>query len=141
MLLKLVMPQVNRMIHAGAVCRWHKAEGERVDYGEDVCDVRVDIERRRLAHPLSDIIGLLTGSSRLTATELQREAPGQTPFFIVRLTASDAGILRRICAPEGTGAPVGGLLALLTTDLDEAPDLGDEALRRAGAFRVVANAV
>src|SRR5262249_45853260 len=44
----------------------------------------------------------------------------------VRVTSSDRGYLRRICAAEGESREVGGLLAVLTTTPDEPIEHGPD---------------
>jgi pyruvate/2-oxoglutarate dehydrogenase complex dihydrolipoamide acyltransferase (E2) component len=105
--MRLVVPYVDRLIKGGAVAAWHKREGDRVDYGDDLVDLEASVR-------------------------------GVT---LVRVTASDSGVVRRISASEGTERQEGELLALLSTEPDEPVDEAPAAVAASSVFRVVANIV
>jgi pyruvate dehydrogenase E2 component (dihydrolipoamide acetyltransferase) len=43
MVLRLLMPYVDRTVRGGAVRTWHKREGDRVEYGDDLFDLAAAI--------------------------------------------------------------------------------------------------
>lgn len=142
MFFKLVMPAVDRLMKGGVVAKWHKTEGDHVDYGDDLVDVKVELAMSELERgPLKQGFGLSTdvGSGRDTnPADLANE---RGLILIVRITSSDVGVLRRIEAKEGAYGEVGGLLAILSTEEHGPTDSLDEELREASEFRVVANVV
>ena len=103
MILRLLVPYVDRLITGGTIAHWHTAEGDLIDYGDDVFDLSAPVR-------------------------------GVT---LVRVTASDSGYLRRLVAAGGTQKNEGELVAVVTTDPDEAID--EAALAEASTFRVVAS--
>ena len=134
MTLKLVLPFLERGVEWARVAIWHKREGDRVSYGETVCDVVVE-EVVRHSQPPQNVASLL-------------EAP-PAPIYQVRhrgvefrlsLVASDAGFVRDICAAAGEKVKIGEVLALVTTGTDDAVAKRDE-VAAAPAFHVDANVV
>ena len=115
MILKLEMPSVNRMIGGGKVVRWHKKEGEWVDYG----DLLVDIDGRLKPAP---------------SHQIQR--PGPYPFAIV---SSDRGRLKAIRALEGSSHGEGDVLAVLESGETAYDPIDDAVLESAIRFRVTVN--
>jgi len=109
MLLKLVMPYIDRMIQSGSIFKWCKTEGESVNYGEELLHVKVVHQDHH------------------------------TMMGLICITSSDMGIIRRIYAQEGAHHRVGDLLAVLGTDANESIDETDLMLTQASAFRVVVN--
>jgi len=141
MILRLVVPQINRMIPGGSVLKWHVAEGQRVGFGDDLLDLTAQLAGRTI-RPLADRIRTMTEARRIhvqDVVDLEQGAPAATVSF--RITASDVGILRRICAPEGTYGDVGALLAVLTTGEDEPCELPETLVATASLFRVVPNVI
>lgn len=160
MVLKLVMAYSDEMmwqISAASVAKWHKCEGECVNYGEDVLDLRVE----EFALPVSvlenskkviELNAFPRAMAQLPAKPLDKgeelyAAPAKpqdgiirgTTAFFVRVTSSDTGILRRVCVAEGERCEVGSIIGLLSTDARET--LGDDSTswQDASVFRVVAN--
>ena len=41
--LKLIMPPVDRHMKCGVVGKWHKTEGDQVDYGDGLVDVKIEL--------------------------------------------------------------------------------------------------
>jgi hypothetical protein len=149
MLLKLVLPYRDREFVGGVLVKWHKAEGEWVNYGEDLFDLRVQ-EVRGGPLPMAgrQEIELMTNPQTAEAWSRENElfaagALAEDPsgsrkrLCFMRVTSSDAGWLRRACSREGDPAKVGELVALLTTEEGEPlPDDG-AALAAASVFRAV----
>lgn len=142
MVLKLVMPYIDRMITGGSVTKWYKAEGEWVRYGEELCEIEIQtirVVRFTNPEPLAEQIKHLVEVRGPAAEAPLVEDIGLPPGLLVSLTSSDVGVVRRIYAVERAYRKVGDLLALLTTTEGEPIDDVEHALPRASAFRAVAN--
>lgn len=120
MLFKLVIPQTNRQIQGGSIIKWHKAEGEWVDFGDDLFDYRVDE------------INLLRKVKKENIRKWE---------VSLRVTSSDMGVLHKIHAAEGTYRNVGEVVAVLAMSEDELVSDPDLDLDQAPVFRVVANVI
>jgi hypothetical protein len=141
MILKVVMPQVNRFTHGGVTIKWHKREGEFVGYGDDIVDVEMCAEDRSVKSLKERINKLTEGTQTETDSLLMSgEAENETGISVC-ITSSDAGVIRRIHAEEGEYKGVGDLLAVITTDADESVEGVDETLADAVTFRVVPNII
>jgi hypothetical protein len=167
MLLKLVMRFEGDAAwgaNAGNIIKWHKREGERVDYGDDLVDILVDEvtvtirkvwqdpHMRRLGtNPsgyaeFADTV-LRTGQLTPTAADPWLAPDEKNRLvrtksiagFVVRISSSDRGVIRKIYAAEGDRRQSGQLLALLTTDASESVDESEQAIEEASVFRVLAN--
>jgi hypothetical protein len=152
MLLKFVMPNPGRGVGGTSIVKWHKAVGDRVQSGDDLVDVRIEektmITRppglRQLIEQLTDP-GFATCVARMMDPNLERPGGsayttvkiGNRPAPVFRVQSSDAGVLRKITAPEGTYCTIGQLLALVTTKDNEALQDSDTALAQAIVFRAV----
>ncbi len=136
MLLILIMPSDDRAVLECSVHRWLKAEGDALDYGDDICEVKV--EKRRMVsmtyHPSQVIKQIASPKS----TAVNRWTDGNTR---IRITASDTGILRKIRLKSGERVAAGDVMAILSTDEnDPLPDAKLEA-REMVEFRTVSNRV
>jgi hypothetical protein len=159
MLMKLVLPHFSRMFPGGYVQRWFKREGDRIGYGEDLFDLRVEEARVtntiRAAKPaqwLKQLAQQVPETAAVPAAAAPERSPEQAPatapgfrtwrvVVLLRINSSDVGYLRRI---EVTGEDYlenGGLVALMTTEADEPLPPQGEDIGEAGIFRVVANMV
>ncbi|CAG0941161.1 hypothetical protein BROC_01308 [Candidatus Brocadiaceae bacterium] len=141
MVLRLEVPYINRMAKGVSLIKWYKAEGEWINYGDDLLDLEVQIEDRSI-RPLAERIKNLTESNRPVAENLLMG--GETnarPVLCARITSSDIGILRKVYVKEGQRSNVGDLLALITTDENESFDNAGFALTQTGVFRVVSNII
>jgi hypothetical protein len=161
MLLKLLMPPYFRVIEGGTIVKWHKGQGDFVEYGDDLFDVRV--ERVRITNTIKEptagewLQRLSTEIRKRKAGEALGLAPkgeienggqagGELDFKIwdaivyLRISSSDMGTLRRIHAREDEYRQVGELLAELTTEESE-PLEGSSAAGHAATFRIVVNLV
>jgi hypothetical protein len=157
MLMKLVLPSFNRMFPGGYIHRWFKQEGDWIDYGDNLLDVRVEECRvtntiragkpaRWLEQLAQQVPGATTAERAVAAPNAPESAPA-APYrswrvvVMLRVNSSDVGYLRRIEARQDDYRDNGGLVAWLTTDKDEAiPEPGEEA-PQAGLFRVAASMV
>jgi len=120
MVIKLVIPQTNRQIKGGSITRWHKAEGDWVNFGDDLFDYSVD-EINMLRNIKED---------RVKKWALS-----------MRVTSSDVGFLHKIHAEEGSYRDVGEVVAVLTIEDSQPVQADDRALAEAPLFRVVANVI
>jgi pyruvate/2-oxoglutarate dehydrogenase complex dihydrolipoamide acyltransferase (E2) component len=143
------------MIQGGTIVKWHKAEGDWVNFGDDLFDVRVEevqVTRTIKAPDAGRWLEQLHQQVRKLkerpaaaggpegAAPPQSEAQTWDAVALLRVTSSDVGLLRKICAKEQEYQQVGDLLALLVTD-EADPAEGGTDLAAAGVFRVVANLV
>ncbi len=127
MLLKLVLPQFDRAARRGSVARWHKAEGEWVRYGEDIVDIKVE----------EIAVTARSGSAKavLGGANVDRVVTSDRWDWLLRVTSSDMGVLRRIDVAEGAAWEIGDSLAVLSTEEQE--PLADTA--ESTHFRIVVN--
>ena len=156
MVLKLVLPYIDKRIQGGLIVRWYKSEGEWVGYGDDLFELRLEeiktiirpLRPRQIIRSLNNprtTVGALWRYAllRITSSDNQQRLSGRTKMSerhaLLRITSSDMGIMRRIYAKEGMRREVGDLLAVLTTDEKEPFDEASEALKEASLFRVVTN--
>jgi biotin carboxyl carrier protein len=152
-LLKLVIPYYNRQFPGGVIARWHKAPGEVVQFGDDLLDIDVpEIRAMKSAGNVQRQLEALTRAPQLQAGSQNEQGQGdaipagqavqyvtKAAAFMMGITASDAGVLRRILAPAGTECRVGDAVAILSTEPDEPLDGVEDVLRSRSAFRVVPN--
>ena len=129
MLLKLVMPPFDRAARRGTVARWHKTEGDPVGYGEDIVDIRVE----------EIAVTTRSGNARAVIGGAAREELETSDRWdwLLRVTSSDMGVLRKIDVAEGGEWQIGDSLALLSTAADEPVADDTESTH----FRVVVNPV
>ncbi len=136
MLLKLVMPYHDRTFQGGTIVRWFKGEGDWINYGDDLFDLRLGEVRvtktitasrphEWLREMAEHVPGFLTPGTSVPATESSMEgsaANEPAEFFswdavvVLRIRSSDVGCLRRIEAKEGEYRDIGERLGLVTTD-------------------------
>ena len=151
MLLKLVIPFHSRAVEEGRILKWYKAEGDPLDYGDDLFDVEVEELRHMRNWPAGKKqIETLSSPQALArmmrAQEMMRQPiqPPETAYehieahCVLRVTSSDTGILRRIYAREGERRRVGDLVAVVATEEGEPLPDTEQALDGCSAFRAVA---
>ena len=126
MILKLKLPYFDRQVSKGSVVKWYKAEGDWINFGDDLFDVKVEeiIKLKRVKEGQARTIDMVKGTIRGLE-------------FTIRVTSSDMGFLRQIQASEGEEREIGEVVAIVTTAAEDALDT--EALASAPAFRVIAN--
>ncbi len=159
MMLKLAMAFVDvsgRSVLRASITTWHKKEGDWIDYGDDLFDLQVEEigvpeVLTRLKMEISRLYRSAEGVANLASRQLNGEQVGraasQESFvtrprkwaFAMRITASDSGLLRKICAQEGEARQAGDLLALVTTEPDDPIDEAEQASEHALQFRVTEN--
>jgi hypothetical protein len=130
--LKLVTPLLDDQMTGGVVRKWHKKEGDQVDYGDDLVDVECEL--------------VLSAAYRAFADQAAGEGPGgergrRKMTVTARVVSSDAGVLRRIRLAEGSYGTVGSVLAVLSTVDDGRPAPADKELAGISQFRVVTNVI
>lgn len=150
-----------RAIRRGRIVRWYKREGERVDFGDDLYDLQVQeleaprwqVEASRRFKEMrtqpNRIVELAGGPPREgdpPAVDSDHESmvavSSSSPRrggFVMRITSSDRGVLRRLYAGEGELRTAGDLLAVLSAEPGEPIDIADDRFQQASAFRVVEN--
>ena len=130
---KLVMPYIDRTAKRGSITKWHKAQGDRVGYGDDLLDMKIEeIEVLRRSTTPKSILANINPKDTYSCDRWE---------WFVRLTSSDMGVLRRIAVREGTLLEAGDLLAVLTTDDSESLEGTDEEWADASDFRVVVDTI
>ena len=130
MLFRLVIPYVDRTVEEGIITKWHKREGEWVNYGDDVFDLQID-EIKFLNRTHSAL--------RIFKNRITRKFSRRTRVSVVRFTASDAGYLREVYAKAGERRSVGDLLAVLSTEEGEPIDNTSASFKDTTEFRLVSN--
>jgi hypothetical protein len=149
-----------REIQTVQILKWHKAEGEHVGYGDDLCDLKVQELRVPKGYWQVKHINYLVAGKPEHMVELARREldgeqsslPGLDPNaadpvtssrcdFTMRMTSSDVGVVRSIYAHEGDRRKSGDVLALLSTDEAEPVDAFDPAAEQISSFRVVINQI
>jgi pyruvate/2-oxoglutarate dehydrogenase complex dihydrolipoamide acyltransferase (E2) component len=132
-ILTLQVPFIDRSVNSGRIAKWHKAEGDWVDYGDDLFDFQ--IEEIAWLNRIVEARNLLSGFRDRGAAPNRSTRPW-TVKFAVRVVALDTGFLRKAEVAEGQDVQVGDIIALLTTNEHE-PLGGDGPATGSGtAFRV-----
>jgi hypothetical protein len=130
-LLKLVLPQIDNQFQSGSIVRWHKQEGEWVQAGEPLLDIKVE-EIKRYKR------------TNAGQAEEELEAVEQTTrnwSWLVRLTASDEGFLHKQYVAEGEACAAEDLLAVLSNEEGQAADFDEAAVAAAATLRVAVSPV
>lgn len=132
MILRLNVPFVDPSLHWVRVGRWCMADGDRVGWGDVLCELLVEECDRlyrdgrpgRLAQMLVD-----------PSAVMKRKYLTVEVDYRLAIRSSDVGYLRVICAAEDQTVEVGGVLAVLSTGPEEVID--EKNLDSWGIFRVV----
>jgi hypothetical protein len=153
MFLKLLMPGHYRSPYGPfEIIKWLKAEGDWVDYGDDLFEFRMDegIATKNDIPPWSkDYVKAVAGSDA-QRTLRQMEQGGMAgraarpeehhrrirALINCRVSAADRGKLCKIYVNVGERQKVGEVVAILSTDADETFDESMLALDQACAFRI-----
>ncbi|MCP5099425.1 MAG: hypothetical protein GY943_28050 [Chloroflexi bacterium] len=128
MILKLELPYYDRAVERGSIVKWHKAEGDSINFGDDIFDIKVEeiTKLKRVKEGQAKTLSMEKG----TLSNLE---------FYIRVTSSDMGVLRKIHAAEGQTCDIGDLVAVVTTLPDEDCDVDVDTANAAPAFRVITN--
>lgn len=134
MILKVEMPTHDQSLRGGRVLRWHKAEGDQIGFGEDICDVAIDefAVLRRTGRAT-----LLSGRRRKKLKDDLEVREGKV-YLEMTITSSDQGVLARVVAGEGDSISLGDTLGLVSTN-GEAVEGPTEQWSDATPMRVVVN--
>ncbi len=127
---RLEMPFIDRASKRGSVLRWHKIVGDRVEFGDEILDIKIKVMHKETKP------SVLT---RITSRFRGKEVDIFHKLEYRRVIAVDAGELRTVETEAGTDVQIGSLLGILTSSKEEEVDRGrlDEAL----TFRVVTNLI
>jgi pyruvate/2-oxoglutarate dehydrogenase complex dihydrolipoamide acyltransferase (E2) component len=129
MILRVTVPAADAAFRGGFIAVWHKAEGDPIEFGDDLCDVAIDefmaLQRTKRATLLGSTKKLRT--RRIKDGYSFREGRGQV---IIRLTSAESGVrLASVLVSEGGRVEIGSLVAVLCAadgdelgDIDTAPD-------------------
>lgn len=165
MLLRLLLggrDSRGRLVYAGDVAKWHKAAGDWVAFGEELCDVLIQevtspawihaarYRRRRLSANPDELAAAV--ADEITTAPLgagdgdvpspdRAESVTEDTWFVLQVVSSDEGYLRQIWAHEGQRIRAGEVLALLSTDLVEGIDVAASDLVAIPVFRTVGNSI
>jgi hypothetical protein len=122
---KLILPQLDNQFQSGSILRWHKQEGEWVEAGDHLLDVKVEEIKRYKRTNAGQ-------AEELQAAELNT----RNWSWLVRLTASDEGFLRKKYVAEAGTCAADDLLAVLSSQEDEPADFDEQAVATAATLRV-----
>jgi hypothetical protein len=116
-ILRLEVPFLETFSNQGLVTEWHVRAGDKVDFGDPICDIALSEWRAlRKTKRAINIVKLRDEKNKLQHEFENRSGRG---VLNLRVVASEPAIVRRIEIPVGTKAGVGDLLALVSTDPDE----------------------
>lgn len=142
MILRLAVPYIDHDVSTVKVGDWHKREGERVNYGDPICDLYVDevVIKRQFLEPDDTFRDddmfhvILSGRADSVA---ERQWVANDFQYSVLVVSSDCGWMGRIFPRRSERREVGGLLALLTTEPKERVPPDAEHESGIPAFRTV----
>jgi pyruvate/2-oxoglutarate dehydrogenase complex dihydrolipoamide acyltransferase (E2) component len=138
MQLRLEVPATAKTIESMRVRSWSKAEGDPVAFGDELCVITIG--RKRV---LKRDAPVRARAERRRGGLFGRKPPPEDEHRLVRSTgvvlrvvASDEGVVRRLLVDAGEKVESGTLLAVITTTGDEPVDL--ERAPSTPAFRAIA---
>lgn len=135
MILRLEVPLTNPSLTGGTVKEWHKAEGDVIGFGDEVCTVAYDqfAALRRTARAT-----LLAGRRNKKLKSNLESRTGKVLTDIV-VSAAEQGVLGKILMGPGERFTIGDTLAVIsTTPTDHFPIPSD--LTELATMRVETNA-
>ncbi|MEH2032223.1 MAG: hypothetical protein V7K67_21670 [Nostoc sp.] len=133
MLFKLLMPYINKGTEGGIFIQWYKEVGDKIDYGDDIFEVKVEEEKNNLVFETPESVLASLAEPEKTSDKIHKLD------MLVRVCSADTGFLRCIYAQEFVYQEIGLLLAIITTDMNE--EINESKLEEASTFRVVANII
>lgn len=116
MILRLEVPLTNPSLTGGTVKEWHKAEGDSIGFGDEVCTVAYDqfVALRRTARAT-----LLSGRKAKGLKSSLESRTGKVLMDVV-VSAAEQGVLGKILMGPGDRFAVGDTLAVMsTTPIDD----------------------
>lgn len=111
MILLLEVPLTNPSLTGGTIKEWHKAEGDAIGFGDEVCTVAYDqfAVLRRTARAT-----LLTGRKAKSLKSNLESRTGKVLMNVV-VSAAEQGVLGKILMDPGDRFVVGDALAVIST--------------------------
>lgn len=134
MILRFEVPNTDPSLRGGSLKEWHKAEGDEIGFGDEVCTIAYDdfAALRRTARAT-----LLAGRRRKNLKSKLESREGKV-LLNVTLTAAESGTVGKILTEPGDRFAVGDTLAVITTEpTDEV--VPDTDFTESPPMRVVAN--
>lgn len=135
MILRIEIPG-DTAFRGGYVSAWHKAEGDAVGFGDDICDIAID---EFVALQRSKRAAVLSSTSRRQKRKVKDGYSDRVGRGVahMRITSAEDGLtLGRILVPEGDRIEIGGLVGLLVRG---GGDIDTAGIGSAPAARVAAN--
>lgn len=135
MRMRVVIPTIETNLPRAAVEKWHAEPGDRVAFGEPICDLAVSERVKTTSVRRADALIRVTRKKKKVKAETEVEADR---FHVVyQVLASESATIVRHVADIGESLETGDLLAI--ADSDESPDLTQqEGEDSAPTMRVVA---
>jgi hypothetical protein len=130
-LLKLILPQFDNQFQSGSIVRWHKQEGEWVQAGDHLLDIKVEEIKRYKRTNAGQ------ADEELEAVEMKT----RNWSWLVRLTASDDGFLRKKYVAEAGMCAADDLLAVLSREEDGAAAFDEAAVANAALLSVAVSPI
>lgn len=135
MRMRIVVPTIEVNLPRAAVEAWHVTLGQRVEFGQPICDLAVS-ERVRIK-TVSRADALIKVTRRKKKVEEESELEQDRFHVVYQLLASEPATIVELVAALDDPLDVGGLLAI--ADSDPAPAVGDSSqVDDMPAMRVVA---
>lgn len=129
MILKVSIPAADAAFRGGFIVAWHKAEGDPIQFGDDLCDVAIDEFMSLQRTKRATLLGSTSKKRKRRVKDAYdlREGRGQVT---VRLTSAEGGVqLGKVMVPEGGRIEIGSVIALMSGsdgdvsgDAETAPD-------------------
>lgn len=117
MILRLEVPFLETFSNKGQVTQWHVQPGDKVDFGDPICDIALSEWRAlRKTKRAINIVKVRDENSKIQHEFENRSGRG---VLNLRVVASESAFIRQIEIATGTKAGVGDLLGLVSTDPDE----------------------
>lgn len=117
MILRLEVPFLETFSNTGQVTQWHVRAGDKVDFGDPICDIALSEWRAlRKTKRAVNIVKVRDENSKVRHEFETRSGRG---VLNLRVIASESAFIRQIDIPAGRKAGVGNLLGLVSTDPDE----------------------
>ncbi len=114
MILRVTVPTTDSALRSGFVATWHKAEGDRIEFGEDLCDIVIDAFARLERTHRATLLGSTPKFRRRRSKVVLGVKKGRGQVT-VRLVSAESGVrLGKVLVEEGGRIEVGSLIAVMT---------------------------
>ncbi len=135
MRMRIVVPTIEVNLPRAAVERWHVVAGDRVGFGQPICDLAVS-ERVKIK-TVSRADALIKVTRRKKKVEEASELEQDRFHVVYQVLASESATVVSLVAPLNEALDVGAVLAIADSDAD--PDMAAvEETDDLPAMRVVA---